>query len=236
MTRNRHKKLPIVEQRQNDLEKLAPKTRDSNIRIGDTERIISTPVRIRYKPVCWGIPMDEICYSLWFSNFVHLPIMPWDSIAVSISTYLMDARNFIHANFVRNIKDTEWLIMLDSDVLPPPDFLEKLLAHKKKMIGGWYRKKGGGVLPVVYDNGGVDENNNIKWIERKEPGKGVERVDCAGAGCWLMHRDVAEAIGETPYTRNVGEDLELCEKVTRAGFEIFIDWSIACAHAGVAFV
>jgi len=61
-------------------------------------------------------------------------------------------------------------------------------------------------------------------------------VDAAGAGCWLMHRDVAKAIGHSPYDMQTGgEDLSLCLKVHEAGFDTWIDWDIACAHAGVAF-
>jgi hypothetical protein len=75
------------------------------------------------------------------------------------------------------------------------------------------------------------------WTARKEPGKGLEKVDGAGAGCWLMHRKVAEAIGAEPYDMlRGGEDLDLCLKVTQAGFDIHSDWDIACAHAGVMYV
>ena len=65
----------------------------------------------------------------------------------------------------------------------------------------------------------------------------MERVDGAGAGSWLMRRDVAEALGESPYDMNSGgEDLKLCRKITEAGFEMFVDWNTPCAHCGVFFV
>jgi hypothetical protein len=64
--------------------------------------------------------------------------------------------------------------------------------------------------------------------------EGLEKVDVAGAGCWLMHRSVAEAIGRRPYDMNDGgEDLKLCQKVREAGFDLHIDWSVECLHVGV---
>jgi len=190
---------------------------------------------LRNYGVLWGLPMDEVMFSIWFSNFVHLPVMPWDSFSICMNTYLPMARNTIHNAFIES--GLEWLVMLDSDVLPPPTFLDKLLASKKKMVGGWYRKKGGAGYPVVYDYVKTDEKG-IHWHNiRKVPGSGLEKVDAAGAGCWLMHRDVAKAIGTKPYNEeHGGEDLDLCVKVNKAGFNIYIDWEIACAHAGVGVI
>lgn len=186
-------------------------------------------VKLRNIPVTWGIPMDETVFSLWFAQWVYLPFMPWDGVAIAMNTYLPKARNYIHDSFL-DMGKTDWLVMLDSDVLPPPNFLDRLLSHNKKMVGGWYKMKGGMGEPVVYDYG---EKINI-WKQRQVPGKGLESVGAAGAGCWLMHRDVAKAIGHSPYNLEIGgEDMTLCETVHKAGFETWIDWDIACAHAGV---
>lgn len=201
---------------------------------GSVDAVTTTPLTIRTMPIVWGIPMDELCYSLWFSNFVHLPIMPWDDIAITMSTYLPEARNFIHNIFLEKMTNIEWLVMLDSDVMPPPDFLERLLKHNKPMVGGWYRRKGGRNEPVVYDYSGMGADGKYDYHQRPGQGFGLESVDAAGAGCWLMHRKVAEAVGRSPYNmEHGGEDLELCQKVKAAGFDIWVDWSIACAHAGV---
>jgi len=219
------------------VDKLAPKSKvdyhlDETGKTETHDRI----VKLRYIPVAWGIPFDEVVFSKWVINTIGLPMMPWDTVITTTSTYLPDARNTIHKNFVE-ASDAEWLVMLDSDVLPPLDFLHRLMAHKKKMVGGWYRKKGDLYQPVVYDFSHNDEDGKAKYDIRHEPGYGLESVDAAGAGCWLMHRDVAEAIGPKPYDMiRGGEDLELCRKVVLAGFELFIDWDIACAHCGVAIV
>lgn len=202
---------------------------------GKDAEVIQQTVKFRKTQVCWGIPMDELMYSLWFSNFIHLPVMPWDNISVTMSTYLVSARNAIHNNFLKKM-NCEWLVMLDSDVLPPPAFLDQLIGSGKKMIGGWYRGKGGNSHPTVYDLAD-DKQEAWIWAQRKEPGKGIEKVGALGSGILLMHRSIAEIIGEEPFGRYMGgEDMVLCRILKEKGIDIFVDWSIACAHAGVNIV
>lgn len=192
------------------------------------------PVRLRTRPVAWAVPTDEVLYARFFTNWLRLRVMPWDDIYTIGSTYLPDARNKLHQFFVEE-SQCGHLVMLDSDVLPPPDFLERLLAHDKPMVGGWYRKKGEPYPPVVYDFEKTEADGVHWWRIRPEAGTGLEQVDGAGAGCWLMRRDVAEALGKAPYSMSEGgEDLTLCKRLRDLGIPIFIDWSVACAHVGVA--
>lgn len=217
------------------LDKMAPKERAlvGNL-VNGQAKPETRPVKIRYKPIAWGFPLDETLFSKWFLSFVQMPVMPWDTIITSQSTYLPEARNTVHKDFLA-VKNCEWLVMLDSDVCPPPTFLEKLMSSGKKMICGWYvRKVKNVVQPNIYDYGGMKEDGHMSWTMREQPGIGIEKIDGAGAGCWLMHRSVAEALGEEPYDLlRGGEDLDLCLKVHDAGFETWVDWSIHCAHAGV---
>jgi len=195
-----------------------------------------TVVKLRTMPVAWGIPLDETLFARFFVNFLNLRIMPWDDLITTTSTYISEARNTIHQDFVTK-STCEYLVMLDSDVLPPPDFLQRLLDHKLPIVGGWYKKKGDPYPPCVYDFGNEDGGGVAWWKVREQAGVGLEKVDGAGAGCWLMRREVAEALGERPYNPHVlSEDFLLCRKLADLKIDVYIDWSIACAHAGVAYV
>jgi hypothetical protein len=203
-------------------------------------------LRIRTQAIAIGIPMDELMFSKFFENFIGLDLMPWDSTITTASTYLPDARNKIHNIFLKE-SEASHLLMLDSDVLPPPRLIEKLLLHDKDMVGGWYSKKekfpvkgtDGKVQviqrPVVYDFSEVRDGMPY-YVNRVNVGKGLEKVDAAGAGLWLMSRKAAEALGENPYGDGVGEDLLMCYRLKQAGFELFIDWDIHAAHCGVFYV
>jgi hypothetical protein len=210
---------------------------------------VRKPLKIRTEKIAIGVPMDELMFSQFFSNFIYLDIMPWDSLLTSTSTFVTDARNAIHNAFLEET-DATHLFMVDSDVMPPPNVIEMLLNHNKPVVGGVYFKKekfkvkdlAGNVSvtqrPVVYDYGRFDEEEKHHvWKERDVPGKGLEKVDGMGAGCWMIERKVAEKIGKSPFSLEFGgEDLTFCRSITDAGFDIYVDWSIACAHCGVFYV
>ena len=199
-------------------------------------------LNMRTVPICWGIPFDEVVFSKWVKNVLtHNRPMPWDDIIVTGSTYLPIARNIIHTQFLVQ-SNLDWLLMLDSDVCPPPAFDSRLLKRVKdnpeiKMIGGWYRKKDDPYQPTVYHDAGEfapDGSMAVYAYSEEEIPTGLARVEAAGAGCWLMHRQVAEALGQKPYDmEHGGEDLKLCRKIRELGFELWIDWDVACAHVGV---
>lgn len=206
-------------------------------------------IHLRKERIAIGIPLDELMFTHFFTNFCYLSIMPWDSMITSVSTFVTGARNSIHDTFLEKSKATH-LFMLDSDVLPPPDAIDRLLAHNLPMVGGWYRKKerfrvknenGEEVVlqrPVVYDYDKFDETKGKHvYRERMEPGTGLEKVGGMGAGCWMIRRDVCEKVGKSPYALELGgEDLSFGKKVQEAGFDIYCDWTLACAHVGTLWV
>lgn len=194
-------------------------------------------LNIRRTPIVWGVPCDELSYSKFWIRFVGTAnIMPLDRFAFSEGTYLEKARNMIHKAFL----DTEaaYLMMLDSDIMFPPQTLETLMAHNLPIVGGWYRdKKADDRHPAVYDF--VKDKDGVSyWDHRKTAGEGLEKVDAMGAGCWLMNRETAIALGEEPYGRNIaggGEDMKLCRRLMEINIPLHVDWSVNCAHLGVGY-
>ena len=239
---------PLYEKIAGDIENKVPEEVLHSHFDGGSSHEIKSELRIRTQQIAIGFPMDELLFSKFLVNLLGLDWMPWDAFITTQSTYLPDARNQIHSVFLEKTEASH-LLMLDSDVLPPPRLIETLMLHDKDMVGGWYRKKEkfgykdtDGVVqitqrPVVYDF--IREENGVPiYAQRTFPGSGLEKVDGAGAGCWLMSRKVAEALGPKPYSmaQGAGEDLILCKKIQDLGFEMWIDWNIAAAHCGVFFV
>lgn len=197
-------------------------------------------VELKYRktPIVWGVPCDELSFSKFWIQFVGTAgLMPFDKFAVSEGTYLEKARNDIHNKFLKS--NYPYMMMLDSDILFPKDMLETLMAHNLPIVGGWYRdKKAEDQHPAIYDFV-KDEESFAVFSHRKQPGTGLEKVDAMGAGCWLMNRETAEALGENPYGHNIaggGEDFILCRKLMKLGIPLHVDWSINCAHLGVFYV
>ena len=254
MGRKRHNNKPIA----NELsyadvaEKLKGKIPEEAIHHehdGSETSFIRRTLQIRTVPVTIGVPMDEQMFSKFFSNFVCLSIMPWDNYITTASTLVHQARNIIHDVFLEKSL-SPYLFMIDSDVLPPPDIIERLIAHDLPFVGGFYRKKekfpvkqldGTETVvqrPVVYDYSHYDkENDRHMYNQRVETKTGLEKVDGLGAGCLLIKREVIEAVGKSPFNLNQsGEDLCFCRAVIDAGYDVVVDWDASCAHSGVFWV
>lgn len=215
----------------------------------NNETILHKNLEIRTMPIVIGVPMDELMFSQFFSNIICLSIMPWDAFITTSDTFVTEARNHIHDGFLERHK-APFLFMVDSDVLPPPDTIERLLAHNLPVVSGVYHKKekfhvkdeegNEGIIqrPVVYDYSRFDEDTQtFKFLSRFKDGTGLEKVDGVGAGCLMIRRDVCEKIGKSPYNlKNGGEDLSFCRKITGCGYDIFVDWDLKCGHIGTFFV
>lgn len=189
--------------------------------------------RTREVSVFWGVPCDELGFSRFWIQFMkqsgYNPLI--DGFAASEGTYLPKARNIIHKAYVEQGK-ADYLMMLDSDILFPPDVVGKLMRHGKPVVGGWYKDKVQ-KTPTVYDF--INETDGVaNFRHRNSQGTGIERVDALGAGCLLMSREVAEALGKEPYDMNGGgEDMKLSRKLMKMDIPLFVDWSVNCAHLGV---
>jgi choline kinase len=175
--------------------------------------------------------MDEVMYSRFFQHFVkNAGFKNNDVFIFSEGTYLHIARNKIHNAFLESGKD--FLMMLDSDVMFPPNIAQTLWTRHLPIVGGWYHDKKGG-HPAVYDL------EDTMVAHRTEAGTGIEKVYAMGAGCWLMSKETAKALGESPYEMHKnggGEDFVICEKMLAKNIPLHVDWEICCAHLGVFHV
>ena len=127
----------------------------------------------------------------------------------------------------------DYLLSVDSDIVPPPETLEKLLAHNKKIIGA-----------LCYSS----DTNGIPYplIMKKKEGVGYEvdrniralmEVDAFAIGCSLIHRSVFEKI-KIPFRYEydklgkclLSEDFHFCEVAKKSGYKIYVDTSLQCSH------
>lgn len=217
-------------------EKRVPQQQRTRQAVAGGEMAMETlAINLRTQQIAVGIPMDETLYSMWFENYIKIGIMPWDLMLTTRSTYLPDARNKVHNAFLES--GLAYLFMLDSDVVPRPGIIDRLMEKQLPMVGGWYRRKSReAAWPVVYDYSHYADGKH-HYNQRTEAGQGMEQVGGMGAGCWLMSRDAALAVGKDPYDLNTGgEDLVLCTRLREAGIPLWVDWTEKCAHVGVTYV
>jgi len=122
------------------------------------------------------------------------------------------------------------LLFIDSDMLFPPDTLEKLLAHDKDIVGVEYNKRQFPLETVT------------AYFPDEEPQKELFKVGVAGTGVMLIKLSIFEdpkmdknwfSFGRNAEGQNViGEDGWFCNTAREAGYDIWVDPKIRILHLG----
>lgn len=148
---------------------------------------------------------------------------------------------------------SEWLLFVDSDMLPPPDTVPRLLSHDVDIVGGLYvsrypplKAEAGhltGTLSAPEDPLKPTEVPEFPYKEldlETEITGGLVEVDFIGAGCLLIRRHVLEAVGSPWFVQNDGrynahtsgeaEDFNFIARAKTAGFRVYCDTGLHCGH------
>lgn len=135
-------------------------------------------------------------------------------------------RNIIVNRFLET--DCEWLLMVDSDVIPPDDVCN-MVNNDVDVCSAYVRTTANGeFIPV-----GMTKNKDGYHHDFKHSKPGVHKVDAVGTGCILIKREVFERM-DKPYFKFVykdgllvnGEDFDFCERVG----EVYFDSRYKCKH------
>jgi len=143
----------------------------------------------------------------------------------------------------------DYVLFMDDDIVPEPDYLDRLLAHKKDIVGGLCTQRQDPPRPTIRQ--WMEETQNygalIEW-----PHGGLIEVDAIGTGFLLLSRrvieDVARAYHPKEYAKDgrgwwfrfkwgplggeFGEDISFSWKAQRIGFQIYCDTSVTPGHVG----
>ena len=160
-------------------------------------------------------------------------------IAFQCGSLIYTSRNNLAAEAVKHGMD--YVFWLDSDMLFPPDTLEKLLDDIKKQEGdvimtGMYCRRVAPFHPTVFETLEIVDDVST-WTDYKEIPDGLFEVQGCGFGCVLaptsVFVDVQAKFGHmfSPIG-DVGEDLSFCWRARQCGWKIVCDPSIELGHVG----
>lgn len=162
----------------------------------------------------------------------------------------IEKRNYIVERFLQE-EDLKWLLMIDSDMVPPPDLVARLL-HAANHPGRdivtalCFTRHGFPYQPAA----GYWSNNEdgFRWMPAEEFDGQVREVDWVGTGCILVWRPVLECMRQIRGKRifrgiehdglatGRGEDQEFSKAAGTAGFRLFCDTSTVAGHLGLTNV
>ncbi len=159
----------------------------------------------------------------------------WDRSKLAETYYSATAfptlgRDQIVAYAKYRIPNPTHILFIDSDVLPRPNTLDKLLELDKDIVTGVYpmTTKKSITWSVVKDD---------LMVELDELPRNPFKVKHCGFGCVLVKMKVFEKL-EWPYWKNEfqpgqitkGEDIYFCDKAREAGFDIWCEPKVKCSH------
>lgn len=174
-----------------------------------------------------GAYMDSLMDLLMYDFATHRRITEGGGrLSYQTGPNLSAARNDVVRKFLAYGK-ADWLWMVDSDMVFPPDTVERLLEHadpeKAPIVGGlcFGLTNDGDVLPtlfdVVGDDNGVDVVRYSSW-----PPDTMMQVGATGAACLLVHKSVFERIRDYAHP----------DRPDRPGFNTAFPWFQEVEHGG----
>lgn len=135
--------------------------------------------------------------------------------------------------------DADYLLMIDDDMLAPPDLFYRLVANDKDICGALAFTRNPDHKPVIYDViEGFDpvtkKDYYINKFAMNYPRDTLVECDAVGFGAVLIKRKVIEAM-KTPRFMGLtgcGEDITFCYKAKKLGFEVWMDTRVKLGHLG----
>lgn len=180
--------------------------------------------------VSWGLGLRAMRWPGKFQVPMLLAGMPYDMARNTACMHALDL-------------GADYMFFLDSDVVVPPDTIERLIALNMPITSGMYcRRSPPEGVPVMIRDG--------QWIT-EFPKDALLEVDLVGAGCLLIHTDVLRALppqrpgkhwfdwrvdmkSVMPAGECLSEDFTFNVHARRHGFKTVVDTSIQCRHIGFA--
>ncbi|MFH1400769.1 MAG: glycosyltransferase [Nanoarchaeota archaeon] len=127
----------------------------------------------------------------------------------------------------------EYFLSLEQDVVPPPDIIERLLAHGKEIVGAvvaTIKVSPSGknvVVPMLWHM----RDDRIFFIPSQElMSKRLISIDVCSLSCLLIHRTVLQKV-EFRYEQGF-DDMMFCRDAKEHGFDIFVDTAVQVKHYG----
>jgi hypothetical protein len=128
-------------------------------------------------------------------------------------------------------ENSDYLMMIDSDLFFPAEGITTLLSRGKDVIGGFYMMRG---LPPIntikLDDGKGGYLGTKDWTPPPEPFP----VAAVATGFLLVYMKVYKALERPwfPCVEPVGEDVAFCQNAIKAGFEVWCDPTFPIKHIG----
>lgn len=189
---------------------------------------------------------SEKQYAKGMMSFNSLAVRDGDKKLIKLGTRGDMARMTMGEKFLES--DFDAILLLDLDMVHPPDLLERLRAHDVDMVSGHYFRRH--VNPMRSVVSLISPDNKWPYLPLITiPDDGLHEIACTGFGCALIKRHVVEAViemlplGSPPFSLGpmpeeannengpFGSDFNFFMRARRIGYNLWLDASLESEHA-----
>lgn len=187
--------------------------------------------------------LDTLVYDVAFNRRI---VDGGGRLGTQASANLSAPRNKIVREFLTK-STADWLWMLDTDMVFPPDTLERLLEFadpvKAPIVGGLcFSIDDGRLFPTLY--GLVEGDPDPQVIRFNEwPPDAMFEVAATGTACLLMHRSALERMRDQQFNpafpwfqethhagEPVGEDITFCWRASMLDIPVHVNTGVQIGH------
>ena len=193
------------------------------------------PVRTESKVMIGVATAGYTRFSQIFDHVSNLQRPPGTQLSFSHGQSPAQTRNALMEDAIK--KNCSHILLIDDDVLLPPDALLKLLAHDKDVCVGLYYLRRWPHQPVIFDH--TNEEGWARWHMLSKGENGLIPITNAGLGCALIKTSVLEKM-EKPWVRigqldksGWGDDIDFFNRMRKESTtDLWCDLTVRAGHVG----
>ena len=149
-------------------------------------------------------------------------------------------RNLV-LDYIRKHVEYDYVLMVDSDILPPNNILSEFLRHKKDILCGlcFVRALDGiDVRPALnFFPADIKSGKPAKWMAERKPR--LVKIAQNGMGCFFIKADILRKHKDLNfYNKTIrrggkavtNEDLTFTDNLRKLGYDLLLDLEMECFH------
>lgn len=183
--------------------------------------MVAPPQPIKWPSVAIMMPAGEMIYTtfaVYLGQLLASTKTAEVCFAFNMGSVIHNLRNGLVTQALEN--NLDYLLFLDTDILGPANLIDRMLAHKRDIVACTYRTR---KKPHILLGNSLkpDDTSDFRKM-RRIPG-----------GCMLVKMDVFRKV-KAPWfefrfvgSNETSEDYVFSEKVTEAGYDIWLDWPLS---------
>ena len=189
-----------------------------------------------------AIPCLDMVHTAFFSSYNRMARPGETTMATCQSSLVYDSRNRLAKAALESGADR--VLWLDSDMMLPPDLMEKLgadLDEGRDFVSALFFRRNLPTWPVIYSEADYEAHDGRADIHAERIDvipEDIFEIAACGFGAVMMHINVIRDVTKKyalPFSPMVGfgEDVAFCWRARQLGYKLWCDPAVRPGHVGV---